>query len=65
MKNYATREQVVALIYRMYKNNPDATLEECWTWGIESKITDGTVPKNNCTREQVIVMLDRVINLSK
>ena len=35
--------------------------EKAWTWGIEKGITDGTNPKGQCTREQVITMLYRVL----
>lgn len=35
--------------------------EKAWTWGIEKGIIDGTNPKGQCTREQVITMLYRVL----
>ena len=36
---------------------PSSWATESWAWGIEKGITDGTRPKDNPTREQIIQML--------
>ena len=38
-------------------NIPSSWATESWAWGIEKGITDGTSPKGNPTREQIVQML--------
>ncbi len=53
------------------QNNPHAGIlhtpsdwaMEAWAWGIKNGITDGTFPKDNCTREQIVAMLYRFSKL--
>jgi len=33
--------------------------QESWTWGVENSLTDGTNPRNNATREQMLTLLFR------
>lgn len=40
-------------------NEPSNWAKEDWQWAIENKITDGTNPKGNITREQVVSMIRR------
>ena len=41
------------------KNTPSTWAKEAWEWAKKEKITDGTRPKDNTTREEVITMLYR------
>lgn len=41
------------------KNTPSTWAKEAWEWAKKEKITDGTRPKENITREEVIVMIYR------
>jgi len=41
------------------KNTPSTWAKEAWEWAKKEKITDGTRPKENITREEVITMLYR------
>ena len=38
---------------------PSSWAKEAWEWGIKEGITDGTNPKGNITREQVVTMIYR------
>lgn len=40
-------------------NEPSNWAKDDWQWAIENKITDGTNPKGNITREQVVAMIRR------
>ena len=40
-------------------NDPDAWAKEAWEWAKKLGITDGTNPRGQCTREQVVEMLYR------
>ena len=41
------------------KNTPSTWAKEAWEWAKKEKITDGTRPKENITREEIITMLYR------
>jgi len=41
------------------KNIPSNWAKEAWEWAIENSITDGTRPKDNVTREELVTMLYR------
>lgn len=41
------------------KQEPSNWAKEAWEWGVENGITDGTNPKGNITREQVMAMIYR------
>ena len=43
----------------MDKNKPSGLAKEAWEWAKNEGITDGTNPKGNITREQVVTMLYR------
>lgn len=55
------QSDVFAEVFNLIKFNDPNTPSEChkgaWGWGKETKVTDGTNPKNMPTREQVIQML--------
>jgi len=40
------------------KNQPSTWAKTAWEWGKQAKITDGTSPQGNVTREQVVTMLN-------
>ena len=44
---------------------PSTWAKESWNWGKEKGITDGTNPKGQCTREQVIAMIERYDKLKE
>ena len=44
-------------------NEPSSWAETAWNWGIEKGITDGTNPKGNATREQVLQLLYKASTL--
>lgn len=46
-------------------NEPSTWAKEAWEWGKEKGITDGTNPKGQCTREQVISMIERYDKLKE
>ena len=41
------------------KNIPSNWAKEAWEWAIKNSITDGTRPKDNVTREELVTMLYR------
>ena len=41
------------------KNIPSNWAKEAWEWAIKNSITDGTRPKGNVTREELVTMLYR------
>ena len=41
------------------QNQPDAWAKDAWEWAEGKGITDGTDPRGQCTREQVVEMLYR------
>jgi len=41
------------------RNDPSSWAKEAWEWAKENNITDGSRPKDNTTREEVITMLYR------
>jgi N-acetylmuramoyl-L-alanine amidase CwlA len=41
------------------KNMPSNWAKEAWEWAIKNSITDGTRPKDNVTREELVTMLYR------
>lgn len=41
-------------------NAPSEWAKEAWEWGTNYDITDGTRPKDNITREEVVTMLHRL-----
>lgn len=43
------------------KNTPSAWAKEAWDWAKKEKLLDGTNPKGNVTREQLAVVLQRVL----
>ena len=43
----------------MDKNKPSKWAEEDWEWAKRNKITDGSRPKDNATREEVISLIRR------
>ena len=43
-------------------NTPDDWAKEAWNWAIENGITDGSNPKANATRQEVITMIYRSRN---
>jgi N-acetylmuramoyl-L-alanine amidase CwlA len=47
------------------KNTPSTWAKEAWEWAKKEKITDGTRPKENITREEVIVMIYRALKVKK
>jgi len=47
------------------KSIPSTWAKEAWDWGKKNKITDGTNPKNNMTREQMVTMLYRYDKMRK
>lgn len=40
-------------------NTASAWAQEAWEWAVKNKITDGTRPKDNATREEIITILYR------
>lgn len=44
-------------------NQPSAWAKQDWDWGVAKKLVDGTNPKNNLTREQLIAVLHRFTKL--
>lgn len=46
-------------------HEPSPWAKESWQWAIKNGITDGTNPKGLATREQVVTMIYRAMNLSK
>ena len=44
-------------------NTPDSWAVEAWTWAIDNSITNGTRPRDNITRQEVVTMLHRFYNL--
>ena len=48
-------------------NNKDVSnwAKEAWNWAIKNKITDGTRPKDNATREEIITILYRFKEMIK
>lgn len=46
-------------------NMPSKWAKEAWDWAIEHNITDGSNPQGQCTREQVICMLNRMYEVIK
>ena len=38
---------------------------EAWLWAIDNSITDGTRPRDNITRQEVVTLLHRLLNLLK
>jgi N-acetylmuramoyl-L-alanine amidase len=42
------------------KNQPSSWAKEAWEWAKKQGITDGTRPKDNTTREELVTMLYRV-----
>ena len=44
---------------RMDKDKPSAWAKEAWEWAKKEGITDGTRPKDNATREEIITMIYR------
>jgi len=47
------------------KNTPSTWAKEAWNWAIKNKITDGTRPKDNATREEIITILYRFKEMIK
>ena len=47
------------------KSNASDWADTAWKWGIEKGLTDGTNPKGQCTREQVVTMLYRAMGNGK
>lgn len=43
------------------KNQPSSWAKEAWDWAKKEKLLDGTNPKGNVTREQLAVVLQRVL----
>ncbi|MGO3751223.1 MAG: glucosaminidase domain-containing protein [Peptoniphilaceae bacterium] len=41
------------------KTKPSDWAKDSWKWAIDKGITDGSNPKENCTREEVITMIKR------
>ena len=41
------------------KNMPSNWAKEAWEWATKNSITDGTRPKDNVTREELVTMLYR------
>lgn len=46
-------------------NVPSKWAEKDWNWAVEHKITDGSNPQGQCTREQVVSLLKRMYDLIK
>lgn len=46
-------------------NVPSKWAEKDWNWAVEHKITDGSNPQGQCTREQVISLLKRMYDMIK
>ena len=46
-------------------NQPSEWAKEAIEWAKNNKISDGTRPKDNCTREEVVVMIKRLYDLLK
>lgn len=44
---------------------PSKWAEKDWNWAVEHKITDGSNPQGQCTREQVVSLLKRMYDLIK
>lgn len=50
----------LAMVEReLQKDQPSNWAKEAWNWGKKEGITDGTDPKGNVTREQLVTMLYR------
>ncbi len=47
------------------QNQPSVWAKEAWEWGKREGIFDGTMPKDNITREQVAVVLHRLYQQGK
>ena len=43
--------------------NVSSWANKAWTWGIENRLIDGTRPKDAVTREELMVILNRLINM--
>lgn len=43
------------------KNTPSKWAEEAWEWAKKKGITDGSRPKDNITREEIVTMLYRIM----
>lgn len=50
----------LAMVEReLQKDQPSNWAKDAWSWAMEKSITDGTDPKENVTREQLVTMLYR------
>lgn len=59
-KNYAESiAKVFGEVATLEKDKPSEWAKEAWKWGKEKGITDGSRPKDNTTREEIITMLYR------
>lgn len=64
-------ESIMKIVEEMKKmdnqTNSDVSewAEESWKWAIKNNITDGSNPKKNCTREEVITMIRRALKNGK
>lgn len=46
-------------------NMPSKWAEKDWNWAVDNRITDGSNPQGQCTREQVVSLLKRMYDLMK
>lgn len=47
------------------KNEPSAWAKEAWEWGTKCKLVDGTRPKDNLTREELVATLLRFEKMNR
>ncbi len=47
------------------QNTPSSWAKEAWEWAVKNKVTDGTRPKDNATREEIITILYRFREMIK
>ena len=45
------------------KNKPSKWAEEAWEWAKKAGITDGSRPKDNATREEIVTMIYRALKV--
>lgn len=46
-------------------DKPSKWAEQTWQWGIDNKITDGNRPHDTATREEVVALINKALNLTK
>lgn len=61
-KTYNLKKKQVDVVAVTVENKPDSWAEAAWDWSTELGFLDGTNPKNNITRQELAIVLKRLVD---